>query len=100
MSDGPGAEQRLADALRARAVSGGGYAAPAVPPAPAPLARPGAHAASTQVPARAAPGTTARAALQRQILVGLLVALLAGLLLGVVLALTSLYAPGTLPIVG
>ncbi|MGD9528545.1 hypothetical protein [Pseudonocardia sp.] len=86
--DGPGAaEQRLADALRARAVSGG-YAPPmTAPPVVMPVA-----------PVRPA-AATART-MRRQIVVGLAVALAAGVALGVVLALISLFAPGLLPIVG
>jgi hypothetical protein len=86
--DGPGAaEQRLADALRARAVSGG-YAPPlTAPPVVMPVA-----------PARPAAATTQT--MRRQIVIGLAVALAAGVALGVVLALLSLFVPGLLSTAG
>jgi hypothetical protein len=94
--DGPGAaEQRLADALRARAVTGGYPGMPApqstgvVPPA-----------GSRETPARATRRRTGPSRIQRQVLVALLVALLAGLVFGVGLALTSMLVPGLLPAFG
>ncbi|MGQ0576527.1 MAG: hypothetical protein ACT4RN_20310 [Pseudonocardia sp.] len=68
-------DERLADALRARAVTGG-YA----PADPAPVAGP--------------------RRMRTQVVVALLVALLAGLLLGVGVALASMLVPGLLPPLG
>jgi hypothetical protein len=82
--DGSGAaEQRLADALRARAVS------EAYSPSPPATVDP--------VTPEAPPESIA---LRRQVLRALVVALLVGLVLGAGLGLLSLYAPGFLPIVG
>lgn len=90
--DGPGAaEQRLADALRARAVTGG-YPGMPTPHVPVPAGR--------ESPARVAGRRAAPALIRRQVLVALLVALLAGLVLGVGLALTSILVPGLLPAFG
>lgn len=87
MNGSGAAEQRLADALRARAVSGGYVPPMSAPPVVMPV-----------MPA--APASSSSAALRRQVVVGLLVALAAGVLLGVTLALISLFAPGLLPVVG
>jgi hypothetical protein len=87
--DGPGAaEQRLADALRARAVTGG----PGPQSWDAVTAPPG----SRSTRARAG----ASFPIRRQVLVALLVALLAGLVLGVGIALMSMLVPGLLPVSG
>jgi len=90
--DGPGAaEQRLADALRARAVTGG-YPGKPTPHVPVPTGR---ESLALVAGRRAAPSR-----IRRQVLVALLVALLAGLVLGVGLALTSILVPGLLPAFG
>lgn len=90
------AEQRLADALRARAVSGG-YAptSAAWEVGTAPVAHP-AGVPPVVRPADAVP----RSRLRRQVAVSLLVALLAGLLLGAGLGLLSMLVPGLLPAFG